>query len=111
MDKSHEGLSKPQFSLSQASLGFLLGVAAAPLTMMTGMALRPISNSGEISTFKVALIFGIGFMQWVYALPLLFLLFRRGRRNLAGGLLVAALALLSLNLAGFAYMARHPIQL
>jgi len=113
MYETETGKSKPRFGFGQAILGFGLAITAAVFTIVAGMIIRP-TTPNYISNFdslRSWIIFGFGFVQWIYALPLLFVFHRRSRKSLAAGFFFAAIILLSLNLAGFAYLARHPFHI
>lgn len=113
MFERQESTGLARFTLGQAILGFGLAITAAILTIALGMTIRP-GTPNYISSFELLrtwIIFGCGFVQWIYVLPLLFVFHRRGRNSLAAGFFVAAVILLSLNLAGLAYLARHPFHM
>lgn len=113
MYETETGISKPRFSFGQAVLGFVLAIIAASLTIAIGMTIRPTTPYYISNVFYLRLwmIFGVGLVQWIYVLPLLVVFVRRRRKSLVFGFLIAAVILLSLNLAGLANLARHPFHI
>ena len=109
MHETEKSAAEPRFNLAQAVLGFALGILATGCIILIAMAIRP--PRGGVSYLRIRMILGVGFVQWIYVLPLFFVLRHYGRKSLAAGLVIAALMLLLLNQAVIVYMVRNPIRI